>query len=88
MSRDEDPVLEAQLNASYFVGQAVEAEAISGLLRSRAGELFSAGEDKLAAYLRNILVPMAEDRAKNWRAMQKREQANEEEARAGARGGG
>lgn len=53
-SRNDDPKLNAQLDATYLLGQAVSLENLSGDIRHRSGQVFANGKDVEANWLRKL----------------------------------
>lgn len=74
MSREETPEEEAALNAAMYVGHAAECENLAADYRSRAGMIWSGGNEHVARYLRDVLVPELDKRAKEYRQRQKEQE--------------
>lgn len=65
--------LDARLSAARYVGQAVEAEFQAKRLQALSGDLFAAGKDEIARYVRSM-VGAFEESAKAHRATQRKKQ--------------
>lgn len=67
--------LESRLLESYFAQQAATYESVASLLKKRAGECYVNGSDRLASYLRDVLVKEMEQLAKDLRKKQHEQEA-------------